>query len=315
MEYRQIIKDAWNFTQSNKRLVTWYAFLPALITTIYSLGYFIYQYFAFANSSLFSEEDKNTLMIILKEVYGFLKDSPKLIGPTIAIAIFLTIMYVFYPIIAQGALIQLIARKRNNQPVRLISGISYGLKSFLKLFEYSLVIRAFSVTAVLTEGAFVLRNLGVEALQFLLPVLGLLILIGIFLGFIFTYSELFIVIDKEGVFKSMRSSTALVVDHWQHTILILILLFIIGLRVILNIVMVLIIPLLIFTGVGLAATAALGYIGYAIGGLIALIGLYFSGYLGGTLTVFSNAVWVFTFLELTENGETSARQKESSSEE
>lgn len=309
MEYRRIIKEAWGFTQSNKRLMKWYAFLPALITTVVSLGYFIYQYYAFANSSLFSEVDRNTLLMILNKIYEFLTTNPKLVAPSIVAAVFLALVYIFYPTLAQGALIQIIARKRNNQPVKLISGVSYGLKSFLKLFEYHLIIRAFSVTAILTEGAFILRNLGLEALKFMLPILGLLIIIGIVIGLLFTYAELFIVIDKEGVFKSMRSSTSLVVDHWQHTLLILILLLIIGLRVILNIIMVVVIPLLIFLGVGLAASVAVSYVGYAIGGVIALIGLYLSGYLGGTLTVFSTAVWTFTFLELTEEGETSAREK------
>ncbi len=307
MHYRQIIKDAWVFTQTNKRLMKWYAFFPALISTIVGVGYLIYQYFAFIKSPIFSDAEHSFLTEIWLLILEFIRYHPGYIFPLTIVAIVVGVIYIFYPTFAQGAMIQIIARKRNNQKVRLIDGIVYGLKSFLQLFEYHLIVRGFSVFAVLTEIAFVMRNLGTKAAELLMPVFGLITIIGIILGLLFTYAELYIIVDREGVFKSMKRSAGLVVTHWQHTVLIFILLVLIGLRIIINMILILVIPILLFSAVGLVASYALGVIGYVIASVVGIIGLLVSGYLGGTLSVFTNAVWTFTFLELTDREELHAR--------
>jgi len=84
---------------------------------------------------------------------------------------------------------------------------------------------------------------------------------------------------------------------------------VITLRIILNIVLVLLVPSLIFLAAGLIATVTLAKIGILIGAIVGLIALLFASYFTGILEVFANAVWVFTFLELTEQGEVSARDK------
>jgi hypothetical protein len=244
---------------------------------------------------------------IIANVLRFLNLHEKMILPCVIVAIIAAIIYFFYPTFAQGAMIQIIARKRNNQEVRLLDGVSYGLKSFLPLFEYHLMVKGFSLTAMITEVAFVMRNMGTGALKIFVPIFGFIAFIGLILSLLFTYVELFVVVDRKNIFQSMKRSMSLVVTHWQHTFLILILLMLIGLRIIFNIILVLVIPIVIFLGIGLFASVALGYIGWFIAGTITLVGFYISGVLGGTLSVFTNAVWTFTFLELTATDELSAR--------
>lgn len=307
MKYRKIIRDAWAFTQQNKSLMKWYGFLPALISTVVSIGYIVYQYFAFIKSPIFSEQHENLLLEIAKSVLAFIQANPDYITPLIITAIVVGFIYIFYPTFAQGAMIQIIARKRTGQDAKNIDGIRYGLKSFLPLFEYHLIIRGFSITAIVAQVAFVLRNLGTEVLKILMPVFIFVLIVGLIMGLLFTYAELYIVVDRVKVFRSMRRSSSLVLDHWQHTLLVLLLLFIIGLRIVINTILVLVIPILIVAGLGLAASLALGAYSYLIAGIVALIGLYLAGYLGGNLSVFSNAVWTFTFLELTQAEELDAR--------
>ncbi len=126
----------------------------------------------------------------------------------------------------------------------------------------------------------------------------------------FTYVEWYIVIDDDKPFGAMKKSAALVFHNWQHTFLILILLMVIVLRVILNMILVFVIPFLVFAGVGLFASVAFQNIAFAIGILVSIICLYIAGYLGGTLNIFSNAVWTFTFLELTAKDQSTARDAE-----
>jgi len=308
MNYRAIIRDAWAFTQNHKGLMMWYAFLPALITTIVSIGYVVYNYFAFRKSGLFNTGEESFLTEILGKTLEFLKENPDLIVPLAITAGAAVLIWIFYPTFAKGAMVQIIARKRNGQPVRLIDGVKYGIKSFLPLFEYHIILRGFSLTAAITEVVFVMRNLGSDFLKVLLPIFAIITVVGLILHLIFTYSEMFIVIDKYKVFGSMKRSTSLVVDHWQSTLLVLILLMLIGLRIIFNLILVIVIPMLIIGGTGFFVTLQLHIGGFILAGIVAAIGLFLSGYLGGTLSVFSNAVWTFTFLELTRNPETSARE-------
>jgi hypothetical protein len=309
MNYKDTIKEAWQFAQSNKKMVTWYALIPSMITTVSGIVFFLYQYFSFKKEIAPNGEERSQAFGFLVDFWEYIKANPDNIWIYIVVAVLLLIIYFFYPTFSVGAIIQLTARKKKGQEVKLINGVTYGLSSFLPLFEYHLILRSFSLTAVFTESAFIIRNLDGSFINFLLPIFILIGVSGLFLTLFFTYVEWFIVIDDEGVFSALQKSAKLVFHSWQHTFLILVLLMVIVLRVILNMILVFVIPVLVFAAVGFFASAAFEGIGFALSGIVALISLYIAGYLGGTLSIFSHAVWTFTFLELTENGQSSARDE------
>ena len=155
-----------------------------------------------------------------------------------------------------------------------------------------------------TEAGFAARNLGTGAMNFLLPIFILAAIIGLVLTLLFTYSEFFIVLEKKSVLRAMGRSAKLVILSWKHTFLIVILMAIIGLRIIINILAVLLVPALIFLAAGLLATLALAKIGILIGVIFGLVGLFVASYFTGILHVFAAAVWTFTFLELMEEPRT-----------
>jgi len=306
MHYRRIIGESWAFTQNNKGLVLWYAFLPSIITTIYGIGYLIYQYIAF-NSTKF---DTHALWLKGLDLFNLIKSDPTLLSVTIGSIVIFALIYFFAPTFSTGAIIQIAARKRNKQQVKLHQGISYGLKPFLPLFEYHTMMHGLSFAMVLTELSFTYRHLNLEAFKLLLPIFALIGVVVLVFGLFATYTEMFIVIDGDPVFRSVLNSASLVMSHWQYTFLILILLMLIGLRIIFNILLVLVLPAIIIFGIGFLASLQLQFLGVFLAALVALVGLYLAGILGGNLMVFSKAVWTFTFLELTEEGEKSARVKE-----
>ncbi|PIQ78456.1 hypothetical protein COV82_00690 [Candidatus Peregrinibacteria bacterium CG11_big_fil_rev_8_21_14_0_20_46_8] len=299
---RHIISEAWAFTRQNKRLMWWYAFLPALFTTLISIIYLIYQYFAFKYSALFDDAEQSFLAELAGNIYDFLSVHRGLIVPAILVTALILIIYALLPTLCQGGLIQLIARAREGKEIRVSDGVGLGLVVFLPLFEYNLLIRGFSLFAILTEAAFVLRNLGPGALETLLPFFVLAGLIGFLLTLLFTYSEFFIVLKRSSVLSAMAKSAKLVLLSWQHTFIIGVLMLLIGVRIIINIVAVLIVPTVLFITIGLfAATAIATQIAIVIGILLSIVGLIFASYFTGILNLFSNAVWTFTFLALIEN--------------
>jgi hypothetical protein len=298
MQYRQIIRDAWAFAQANKGMMNWYALIPSIMSTLVGVLFISYQYFSFKKTLNTAGQEISIAHDFLLQLLNLIRTNSSFFWTSIIIGLFFLFFYLFYPTFSQGAIIQLIAKKKQGQETNLISGITYGLGSFLPMFEYHLVIKTFSLTAVIGESAFILRNLGSEVLYFLLPIFVLIAVIGLFITLFFTFAEWFIALHNDGMFAAMKSSTSLVFQNWQHTILILVLLLIIGIRVIINIVLVFFVPLLVFAAVGLFATAAFQNAILFIAAGVSLVALYIAGYLGGTLTIFTHAVWTIVFLKL-----------------
>lgn len=309
MLYKRIIQEAWQFTQANKRLVKWYAFFPAILTTVAGILFIVYQYMSFVTSDVLFEGHRESFLYRIMSVYAGLFDTSTKLGVTVTILLVVAIvMYLFMPVFCQGALIQLIARHKNGEPVKVRNGVSHGLLNFLPLFEYSIILRSFTLTSIFGEGAFILRNFGWGWFEALILPLILMVCVSLLLTLFFTYSEYFMVIDKKKVFSSMKASTLLVIKHWQHTFLILILMVVIGLRILVNVLIVLIIPGVIIGIVAIFVySAALMKLGVIVGGLVGLFALYAASYFNAILDVWAKTIWVYLFLELTTQKETDAR--------
>jgi hypothetical protein len=298
MQYRQIIKEAWSFAQANKSMMKWYALLPSIISTLSGVLFLAYQYFSFQKITTADGQERTVAFNFVMQVFEYIQQNSNLIWILIVVSIIGVVFYLFYPTFAQGAMIQLIAKKHQGSDEKLINGVKYGLGSFLPMFEYHLAIRTFSITAVIAESTFVIRNLGAEFAGFLFPIFLLVAIAGLFLTLFFTFVEWFIALEDERIFSSMQKSAALVFNNWQHTFLILILLGVIVARVILNMILVFLIPLIFFAGVGFFASVLFQSIALVIAFVVSFASLYIAGYLGGTLSVFSHAVWTFVFLEI-----------------
>lgn len=309
MNYRAIIKDAWRVTQENKSVIWWFGFLPAIFTTLFSMGYIVYQAMAFwfwldspvpGTDSFFSWGGLQMWDFITGSGPGFTTFSLVLAG-------ILGLVYLFLPVFTQGALIQILARMRKGIGVNVMEGLSFGFNRFLPLFEFNLFIRTFSIASILGEGAFVLRNLGSEAFAVFGWAILIMLITGIILTLLFTYSEFFIVIDKEGVFSSVIKSSALVIRQWHHTLFMLLLMALISVRILINILVALIIPILVIAPIFFFASITLTAIGVIVGSILGLIALFVSAYFIGIFHMFATGVWTFTFLELTSQEEVDLR--------
>ncbi len=308
MSYRTIIQEAWLYTQQHKKLIYWYGFFHSIFTTAAGVMYLGYQFFAFKKSELFDHSEKSFMSDVFEFVFRYFSEHGDQSVPIIITAMVLGLIYLLLPTLTQAAAIQVIARHRNGQEASVADGIKYGLLSYLPLFEYHTVIKTFGVFTILFEAAFVLRNLGLSVFQALLPIFIVFIIVGVIMSLLFTYADLFIIIDGEPVMKSITKSAKIVILHWQKTFLIAALMIIIGIRIIIQILLLILVPALVLFAASYMAIGALAQIGVIIAAIMGVLALFFAAYLAGVVDIFSYAVWTYTFLELTQEKELSARE-------
>ena len=309
MDYRKLIVDSWQYTQSNKKLIRWCGFFPAIFTTTVTIVYIVYQFFAFRESDLFrSDADKSFFKDVIFTIWDFITAH---ISWTVPIVIFLIIFFLLYlaiPTLTKATAIQFIARQKNGQKLKIGDAFKHAFFSFLRLLEYHLLIKTFSFASTLLIMSTVIRNFGPEALAFLLPLFVIMMIVGFILTLLFIYTDFFIVVDDKRIFESMKNSTKLVILNWQHTFLITILMMLIGIRIIIQIFMVFLIPILIITTTGYMLTIVLPSTAIIIGAILGVICLILSAYLNGIVDIFAYSVWTTTFLELTAEKQISARE-------
>ena len=308
MNYRQTIIDSWKFTQENKRLIYWFGFLPSFLTTTVGIGYIAYQFFAFKKSYLFNETDESFLSDVVNFIWNFLKTHASLSVPLAIIAIVIAVLWFLVPTLFKASAIQAIARAKNGQKSGVAVGLKYGMMVFLPLFEFHLLVKTFAPFSIIIEMGFVLRNLGPAIFQMMIPAFVLIFVVSIALFLLFTYSDLFIIIDDEGILPAMKKSAKLVIFNWQQTFLITFLMIIIGVRIIIQAILVFLIPAIVILTGAFLATLALESALLIVAGIVGILALVIAAYLGGVVEIFSYTVWTFTFLELTSQKEVSARE-------
>ena len=308
MNYRQTIMDSWKFTQENKRLIYWFGFLPSLLSTTVGIGYIAYQFFAFKKSYLFNDTDESFLTDVVNFIWNFLKTHASLSVPLIIIAIIVAILWFLIPTLFKACAIQAIARAKNGQKSGVGTGLKYGMMVFLPLFEFHMLVKTFAPFSIIIEMGFVLRNLGPAIFQMMIPAFVLIFFIAMGLFLLFTYADLYIIIDDEKILTAMRKSVKLVILNWQQTFLITFLMIIIGVRIIIQAIFVFLIPTIIILSGAFLATLALESAVLVVAGVIGVAGILIAAYLGGIVDIFAYTVWTFTFLELTSQAEISARE-------
>ena len=310
MDVRSIVGLAWQMTQRNLRKLIWYGFIPSFFSVIVSSVYIAYQYYSFRHSALFSSTAES--MNILENVqywWSLAADYRTLSIIALVLAIIILAGNYILPPIFKGTMINAIMKiDREESPH---GSLEAGLRNFFPLFEFGLLTGAFSITFLLTNSAFILRLWGENAFFVILPLFFIIAIAGLLVNFFATYAEYYIVLEKKGIIKSVMESFVLVFSNMRKTLLVFVLMVLIGARIILNVLLVLLIPMLIVFLTTYLADIFMSTFGVVVMGLISLGILIFSAYLLGLFQVFATAVWVLTFkhLRLKSLGETSSHDE------
>lgn len=295
MEYKAIVKEAWELTQNNKQMIR-LGFISALISTIVGIVYLVYQITSFKHSSLFGGsidyvETFNNLIAIIKT-------HTALSITSVAFGIIIFVAYLFVPLIINGALIDLIAKYKTGRPIK--GGMAKGIMRLFEMIKIHALLSPFGLFSILTEVSFVLRLSGIQVMYVILPFFILFYLIGFVLVIIFSFADQYIILNEDSFTQSMGNSTRLVLIHFKETIFLILIMFLISIRIFINVLLILFIPLAIVSLTGYLASVTLAMIGTYIAIGIGIVLLFLASYFIGTLTVFSTAVWTLSFLKMRE---------------
>jgi hypothetical protein len=297
MNVRDVVRKSWQVTQVHLKKLIWYGSVPAFFSTVVSSVYLTYQFFAFKNSALFTGDTHPKLLEEIDMVWGIVSAYPKATIVLIVLAAIIFAGYTLTPPIFRGTLIHALMKIKNYEPIT--GSFEVGLRKFFPLFEFGLIVGSFSIITLFTESSFILRWWGVNIFFIALPILLFVATVGLIASYLFTYSEYFIVLEGMGIIQSIKESGILVISNLRKTFLVFLLMLLIGVRIILNVVLILLIPMgIVFLGAYFAAIFS-QTIGLVVIGVISLGILLVASYLMGLFNVFSTAVWVFTYAELT----------------
>lgn len=291
MTPREIIAKAWSITKKENQLWRW-GFASALFETLRNVQMLLYQsyyFYWFAQGETVGWYSVEMIFFEFLPLWLF-------IGIT-AILIITFIMELFVPTLATGAIIGLSAKSYNKEEVK--GGLVLALFNFFPILEIHGLFVLSSVATTLTAASLILRyGQGSGMVGFAIGVLIFLWIFSTIFRFFASFSEEEVVIRRTGAFHAIGRSFKLVISHLSHMVFILILLFVISLRILINAVMILLIPAIAF-GLGWLLTFFLSpTLSYGIGAIFGGIMLIGASYFFAYLTVFKQTVWTLTYIEL-----------------
>jgi hypothetical protein len=132
----------------------------------------------------------------------------------------------------------------------------------------------------------------------LLVIATLLWIISSILRFFASFSEEGVVIQKLGVFEAAGRSIKLTVSYLSHVVFLALLMMVIGLRIVMNVVVIIVLPAVLF-GLGTLLTLFLApAIAWTIIGIVGVVLVFCLAYGLTYLNVFKQTVWTIMFIEM-----------------
>lgn len=297
MTPRQIIAEAWAITRRERSLRRWgiaSAFLETLLDVklISYQAYFLWEYLGGGQAGFF---DIEILLYSSIPFWAFL---------TIIIA-FLTLVAVeiFFPHMALGAIIGLSAKSYRREPVR--GGFVLAIYNFLPIFAIREIFILSSIATAATASSLVLRYVGGDIKTTIVAGIAILWAISNILKFFASFGEEAVVIRRRGIFSALGESFKLIISNLGHVMFLLLLLFVISIRILINMLTVLVIPGLTI-GLGfLLATFLSTTLSTAIAACVGVALIVLASYFFGYLHVFKETVWTITYIELSQRKDVS----------
>jgi hypothetical protein len=296
MTPREIIAEAWAITRKEKLLLQWGCF-SSFFETLLNLKLLSYQaYVVWAYTYGDGSAGMFDFEIMLYEkfpLWFFLT--------FIALLLILIVFEWFLPHLAQGAIIGLAAKAHKKEDVK--GGLVLGLYNFFPIFEIHgfLVLSSWAMAITLCSMTF--RYIDSEIKY---PMMAAIVGFWVFFNivkFLFSFAEPAVVIQKTGIFNAMGQSFKLMMSYLGEMMFLLILLFIITLRIVINSIIVLLIPSIMF-GIGFLLLFFFSpVVSYSIAVTIGVVLVFVASYFFGYLHVFKETVWTITFLELKKHKE------------
>jgi len=293
MKYREIVSNAWDLTKNHKYLM-WLAALPLAIELILATVYVPLRW------GLYIVPD------ILTRTYNFVEQQyilHQMETTTVLLFIgFTFVLYLLVPTFCEGALIGTSAKVLHtgaDKKIKKQFSIAYGLNVYLPLVELHAMTEMLNPLFVVL-GMSLLEQFNYPLFKVLLIPALILFIIELIINFTLVYSKYELIIHESSILFSMKKSVKMVLFNVTETFFILILLFLIALRALVNMLIVFLIPVLLYA----VATFLVSFFSHMIMYVVIIIGALFAYYYllktSSMLMMFITFVLVLTFTELSE---------------
>lgn len=291
MTPREIIAEAWAITKRESSIRRWgcTSSFFELLLSIKLIGYqvyFMYELFWGKGQAGFFDVE---IVIYESMPHWFF-------WTFIVVLSLLFVVEFFFPHMATGAIIGLSAKSKTGEPVK--GGLVLALYNFFPIFALHEIFVLGSLSTTITITSVIIRYVGGDGKVAIIGFVWLLWAISNVLRFFFSFSEEAVVIDKIGMFHALGKSFKLIISYLGHIMFLLLLLFVISLRIIINAAIVIIIPGIILGIVFLLGTFLSDLLTWIIGGIVGLALTLLASYFFGYLHVFKQTVWTITYMEL-----------------
>lgn len=287
MNYGEIIKDSWHLTVENPR-IKWLVLIPsffAVLIFVIEVAWQVYLYLTkFELIGITSVEGYAALL-------GYITENG-LWGISI-MAGFLIVLFMFVaPAWVEGTLILCVRHKLLSPEVRfllrpkMLKGCSY----FFPIFKYHAATAIFSFISIGLFAASFYRYFD-TIFAWLWPVILLYTIVAMIINLFLSFTPFYIVGQELPFRQAMKKSAALVFTHLGETINITLLMFLVNLRLLLNVIVVLGVPIAFFAAISIfnSSTAFVLTVIFALG-MTAL-----ASYLTAIMAVFMTSVWAVSF--------------------
>ncbi|MBI5155720.1 hypothetical protein HZA45_00445 [Candidatus Peregrinibacteria bacterium] len=290
MTPREIIAEAWAITRREKSLRRWgmtYSLLETLLDLkLFSYqAYFLWEYLQGRQSGFFDVE------VLLYEAVPFWFFLTFVISLTLLIVVEL-----FIPHMAQGAIIGLAAK--SHQGDELKGGFLLAIYNFVPLFAIHEIFVLASTTTSITVISLIFRY--VDSSFHIPLIIGVVLMWGVsnIIKFFASFAQPAVVVRRMSVAAALGQSFKFIVSYLNHVMFLLLLLFVISIRIIINLVTVLLIPG-IAMGIGFLLAFFLSTALSVMIAVIISVGLVLlASYFFANLHVFKAAVWTVAYIEL-----------------
>ncbi|MDD2907877.1 MAG: hypothetical protein PHH98_04520 [Candidatus Gracilibacteria bacterium] len=284
----KIILPARKIIRDDHKIKKFYIF-PGLLSIIFLTFLLVYQSI-YTYVVIFGNKDETLkkLLYFLESDYGF---------EAIVVGITFIIVYTLAIPIFEGGLIKYIDFKNKGNSIGSSEAFGQGLYNFLPLFEYNNIFSEFKIMSILNFYLFMIRFIGIEFIMIINYIFIFIFILGLILNILFVYSKYSIVLNSKNVFESIGESSKISILNLKKTIKLYFLIFFLNLRVIINFIIFLFFPIMIFVVIGLITTKFLLIIALTILSII-FIGLILAlGYLTAVLEVFKTSLWYYAYIE------------------
>jgi hypothetical protein len=291
MTPREIIAEAWAITTKELPIRRW-AFTSSFFETLLDVKLLVYQvYFAY---KYFGDNGEAGFFDIEIMIYHSM---PFWAFMTFIITLLsLLVVEIFLPHLCTGAIIGLAAKSYRKEEVK--GGLVLGLYNFFSIFGIHEFLVLAGVSTVVTLSSLILRYVTEPLNWWSVAVLFILFLLSNLLRFLFSFANQAAVLQKVSIFTAMGKSFKLIVSHLSHVMFLLLLLFVISIRILLNTAMLILIPGIVVT-IGYLLTLIISpIISYSIAGVVGVGLVVGASYFFAYIHAFKHTVWTITYLEL-----------------